>query len=82
MLSPPLLVTSLIAPNSRRIDRYKPLNCSLKCKCSEVCFATFCMRVLRLCARHVIRNIVSPRCLIPKATRRGAISNSAPPGAA
>jgi len=82
MLSPPPLATSPIAPNSRRIDRYKPLNRSLKCECSKVCFATFCMRVLRLCARHVIRNIVSPRCLIPKATRRGAISNSAPPGAA
>ena len=82
MPSPPLLATSLIAPNSRQIDRYKPLNRSLKCECSKVCFATFCMRVLRLCARHMIRNIVSLRCLIPKAARRGAISNFAPPGAA
>ena len=82
MPSPSPLSTGPIAPNSRRIDRYKPLNRSLKCECSEVCFATFCMRVLRLCARHVIRNIVSPGCLIPKAARRGAISNSAPPRAA
>jgi hypothetical protein len=82
MPSPPSLATSPIAPNSRRIDRYKPFNRSLKCECSEVCFATFCMRVLRLCARHVIRNIVSPRCLILKATRRGAIFDFASPGSA
>jgi hypothetical protein len=78
MLSPLLLITSQIALNSRQIDRYKPLNCSLKCECSKVYFATFCIRVLQLYARYIIRNIISLKCLIPKATRRGAISNFAP----
>jgi hypothetical protein len=71
MLSPFLLITSLIAPNSRQIDRYKPFNYSLKCEYNKVYFATFYIY-------YIIRNIVSLKCLIFKATRRGAISNFAP----
>jgi len=43
MLSPSPLSTSPIAPNSRRIDRYKTRNRSLKCKYRQVkcVFATF-----------------------------------------